>query len=184
MKAWFLFRTLREKLLVLFFAAAAAVLWLTAATGRLVQGWQGWHSVSVEQENQRLWLEHRPAIEERAARAVKNIEPGRTLDASHLIGEVSALAGTAGLAVGIDPPRTQRTDQFAYHTVQVTVRRATLGALVGFYEALGRRAPYLALEQCTLAADRANPAQLNATFSIFSVEVDTAGHGPEPSGKQ
>jgi hypothetical protein len=184
MKNWFLSRTLREKLLLLFFTAAAAVGWLAAATGRLVQGGQGWHSVAVEQENQRLWLGYRAAIEERAAQAVKNIDPGRTLDASHLIGEVSALAGAAGLSVGIDPPRTQRTDRFAYHTVQVTFRRAALGALVNFYEALGRRAPYLALEQCTLAADRTNPAQLNATFSIFSVEVDASAHGLDRGGRE
>lgn len=183
MKAWFLSRTLRENLLVLFLAVAIAVVWLAAAAGRLMQGWQGWHSVAVERENQRLWLGHRTAVEERTAQAVKNFEPGRTLDASHLIGEVSALAAAAGLSAGIDPPRTQRTDQFAYHTVQVTFRRAALGALVGFYEALGRRAPYLALEQCTLAADRANPAQINATFIIFSVETDASAHGPARSGK-
>lgn len=171
MRTFFLSRSLREKLLVLLFAAAVAVVWLTGATGRLIEDWQGWRSAVIEQENQRLWLGHRPAVEERTAQAVRNFEPDRTLDATHLIGEVSALADAAGLSAGIDPPRTQRTDQFAYHTVQVSFRRAGLDALVNFYEALGRRAPYLALEQCTLTADRAAPERLNATFSIFSVEV-------------
>jgi len=178
MKAAYLARTRREKVLVLVLAAAAAAVWLAAASGRLVQAWQGWRAVAAEQQGQRQWLEQRPAIEERAAQAARNFEPSRTLDATHLIGEVSALAGAAGLSAGIDPPRTQRTDQFAYHTVQATFRRADLGALVNFYKALGRRAPYLALEQCTLAADRTNPALLNATFVIFSVEVKALTHGP------
>lgn len=179
MRAFFLSRTLREKLLVLVFATAVAAVWLAAAAGRLGRVGQAWHSVSVEQADQRLWLGHRPAVERRTAGAVRDFEPGRTLDASHLIGEVSALAAAAGLTVGIDPPRTQRTDRFSYHTVLVTFRRAGLDALVNFYEALGRRAPYLSLEQCTLAADRTDPAQLNATFVIFSVEVDAPARGPD-----
>lgn len=184
MKALYLSRTLREKVLVLVLAAAVAAGWLTAAAGRLVERWRGWQQVSAAQRDQRWWLDRRSVIEERAARAVQQFEPGRTLDASHLVGEVSALAGAAGLSAGIDPPRTQRTDQFAYHTVQVSFRRAGLGALVNFYEALGRRAPYLALEQSTLAADRADPARLNATFVIFSVEANAPGPpaGPDRGG--
>jgi len=171
MKRRYQARSLREKLLILLFAAALAVWWLTLATGRLGRLVQDWRSVSAELASQRAWLDHRAAIEARAAQAAKNLEPARTLDATHLVGEVMALARQAGLAPGIDSPRTQRTPQFAYHTVEVNFRRAELGALVNFYEALNRRAPYLALEQCALSADRANPAQLNASFAIFSVEV-------------
>lgn len=171
MKGFFLGRTLREKLLVLGFGLALAAVWLTAAGGRMRRRWQEGRGAAAELAAQRQWLENRAAIEARAARAVKNLEPGRTLDAIHLVGEVQALAGQAGLAAAIDPPRTQRTGQFAYHTVQVTIRRADLGALVKFYQALGTRAPYLAIESCALGADRVNPAQLNATFAIFSVEV-------------
>jgi hypothetical protein len=184
MKARFLSRTPREKSLVLLFAVVFSAVWLTTAAGRLVQRWQGWHNVSAERTSQRLWLDNRPAIEERAARAVKIFEPGRTMDASHLIGEVAALAGAAGLSAGVDPPRTQNTEQFAYHTVQVTFRRAELGALVNFYEALGRRSPYLALEQCSLIADRANPALLNAVFVIFSVEVNAPAKGKDRAAEK
>jgi hypothetical protein len=84
---------------------------------------------------------------------------------------VAALAAQAQLTPAIDSPRTQRTDDFAYHTVQVTFRRAKMPALITFYRELAKRAPYLALEQVALVADRGNPADLNATFSIFSVEV-------------
>jgi hypothetical protein len=171
MKTYFMRRTRREKFLVLALVSALAAVWLVTAGGRLRARWQEHRSVASERADQKLWLERRPAIEERAARAVKNLNPARTLDATHLVGEISALAAQAGLSPGIDPPHTERTPQFAYHTVQVSVRRAALESLVKFYRALGERAPYLALEHCAIVADRANPAQLNASFTIFSVEV-------------
>ncbi|MBI3885782.1 MAG: general secretion pathway protein GspM [Opitutae bacterium] len=158
-------------MLVLGCAAAFGVVWLIGASGRLVQQTRVWRGLAAARSEQEQWFVNRSAIEARAARAARSLEPGRTLDATHLIGEVSALSAASGLAPGIDSPRTERAGPFAYHKVQVNFRRADLGALVNFYEALGRRAPYLALEQCALTADRANPAQLNAYFTIFSVEV-------------
>jgi len=165
-------------MLVLVFAAALAAVWLTTAAGPSGQRWRDWHGVAEELESQQRWLGNRDAIEARAVNALKNLEPGRTLDATHLMGEMVALSAQAGLSPAIDPPRTQRTDQFAYHTVSVNFRRAELGALVALSEAIGRRAPYLAIEQCVLSVDRANPSRLNASFVIFSVEVLREAPGP------
>jgi hypothetical protein len=55
--------------------------------------------------------------------------------------------------------------------VQFSVRRAELGALLKFYDELGKRAPYITIEQLTLQADRANPALLNASLRVASVEI-------------
>lgn len=171
MKRYFNQRSRREKILVLLLAGAAALVWVSSVSARLRERWQEGRSVAVELDEQRLWLDRRTDIENRAAIAVRNLDPAKTLNATHLVGEVVALAAQAKLSPAIDSPRTQRTEDFAYHTVQVTFRRAQLPALIAFYRELGKRAPYLALEQCALVADRANPADLNATFSIFSVEV-------------
>jgi hypothetical protein len=172
MKAYFLKRTTRERLLILVFLFAAAVVWLVSAAGRVGVRWREGRSVAVDLEAQQLWLDRRVAIESRAAQAAGSLDPIRTLDATRLVGEVSALAGKAGLSAGVESPRTQRTDQFAYHNVQVTFRRADMGALVKFYRELGGRAPYLALENCRLSANRINPSEIDATFAIFSVEVN------------
>jgi hypothetical protein len=164
-------RSRREKVLVLVLALAGAVVWLSSALGRARDSWRDGRSVAVQLEDQNLWLERKTDIENRAAIAVRNLDPAKTLDLTHLVGEVSALAAQAQLSPSIDSPRTQRTEDFAYHTVQVTFRRTKLPALITFYRELNKRAPYLALEQCAIVADRSNPADLNATFSIFSVEV-------------
>ena len=55
--------------------------------------------------------------------------------------------------------------------MQFSVRRAELGALLRFYEEVSKRAPYITIEQLTLQADRANPALLNASIRVSSVEI-------------
>ncbi len=172
MKNIFMRRPTRERLLILVFLFAAAMVWLVSAGSRLQEKWRESRVVSADLAAQSLWLERKALIEERAVKAANRLNPARTLDATKLVGEVSALASQAGLAVGVEPPRTERTDQMAYHTVQVTFRRADLAALVKFYRELGQRAPYLALEKCTLGAGRSNPAEIDAIFTIFSVEAE------------
>lgn len=171
MKRFFLVRTNRERLLILVFLFAAGVVWLLSASARLGGHWRAHREAATDLVAQRLWLERRTDIEARATRAAANLVPERTLDATHLVGEVSAMAARAGLSPAMESPRTQRNDPFSYHTVQVAFRRADLGAIVRFYRELGSRAPYLALEECTLSASRANPAELDAQFTIFSVQV-------------
>ena len=172
MKNKFLQRTRRERLLVLVFLAAIGLVWLVSAGGRARARWTEGRSVREDLAAQHLWLDRQASIEERATRAAAHLDPAKTLDATLLVGEVSALAAKAGLSAAVEPARTQRTGQFAYHTVQVTFRRADLGNLVKFYRELGQRAPYLALDECTIVAGRANPAELDAMFSIFSVQVE------------
>ncbi len=171
MKTFFLKRSPRERFLLLLFVAAAAGVWLVSAAGRLHARWTEGRLAAGRLAAQQFWLEQKPAIDARAAKAGANFDPARTLDATHLVGEVSALAAGAGLSAGVESPRTQRTGQFAYHTVQVAFRRADLAGLVKFYRALGQRAPYLALEECALTANRANPAEIDARFTMFSVEI-------------
>ena len=171
MKRFLAARSRRERVLILFFVAAAALVWLSSAAGRLSDRWREHRRLSVESAGQAVWLGQRDEIEARAARAASNLDPARTLEATELVGEVTAMAERARLNPAVEPPRTERTGQFAYHTVQVSFRRAELGPLVAFYRELAERAPYLALQECSLTADRANPSELDAMFVIFSVEV-------------
>jgi hypothetical protein len=170
MKTIFLKRTPRERFLVLLFLAAAAVVWLVSAAGRLQARRTESQRVAGQLATQQFWLERKSEIDAKAASAGAAFDPARTLDATRLVGEVSALAASAGLSIGVESPRTQRTGRFAYHTVQVAFRKADLASLVKFYRALGQRAPYLALEQCSLVANRTNPAEIDARFTVFSLE--------------
>jgi hypothetical protein len=171
MKRFFFRRSPRERFLILIFLMAAAVVWLWDGLERFQERRTQHQLVAGKLATQQFWLDRKGEIDARAAKAGASFDPARTLDATHLVGEVSALASAAGLSVGVESPRTQRTGQFAYHTVQIGFRRADLASLVKFYRALGQRAPYLALEECSLVANRSNPAEIDARFTVFSVET-------------
>lgn len=172
MNSLLLRRTPRERVLILFFLFAAAVVWLVSASSRLQEKWRESRVTAADLAGQELWLERRATIEERARKAAGSLDAGRTLDSTRLVGEVSAIANELGLAVAVEPPRTERTEQLAFHTVQVAFRRADLAALVKFYRQLDQRAPYLALEKCLLEVSTRSSGEVDAVFTVFSVEVE------------
>lgn len=171
MKAFFMRRALREKVLLLAFAALALFLWAGRELGRSRTLWENWRNTRAELAAQQVWLQTGAAIDARAAAATQKLEPARTLNATRLVGELNALASSAGLTADISAQRTDRANQFAFHSVQVTFRRTELPALLKFYRELSKRSPYIGLEQFSLGADRANAGQLNASFRIGSPEL-------------
>lgn len=172
MKKFFFSRAPREKFLLLLFTWLALVIWLGRGVGRSRALWSGLRAARAELATQQIWLENRIGIEAQAAGATRSLDPAKTINATRLVGELNALTAQAGLNADIGSQRTERTDRFAFHSVQLNVRRADLATLLKFYAALSRRAPYLGLEQFTLAVDRGNPGQLNASFRVVAVELD------------
>lgn len=171
MRAWFQARARREQVLVTAFIVLGALIWLTSAAGRLRLRVADWRSVRGDVAAQQLWLDRQKEIETQAGAAVRNLDPARTLDATKLVASVTTLASGAGLTPAIDTPVTQRTPQFAYHNVKITFRRATLPALLNFYDELAKQAPYLNLEQIALQTERSSPGLLNASLQISATQI-------------
>ncbi|HVU22770.1 MAG TPA: hypothetical protein VHE13_01515 [Opitutus sp.] len=170
-RAFFLSRLLREKVMLLAFVALGVAMWLTNFARRADTAWHSVRTLRSELAEQKEWLANRAAIEAGAEQAVKDLDPARTLDDTRLVSELSAMARDANLKFVNDTPQTDRSEQFAIHTVQITLSRADWEALKRFYLALERRSPYIGLEQLTLAADRAHPDQINAALRVSSVEI-------------
>jgi hypothetical protein len=99
------------------------------------------------------------------------MEPGRTLNASRLSAELANIGARLQLNPDIPPPRTEQVDRFLTHATEVFIRRASYDKLVEFAGEIAGRSPYLNLEQVQIAADRANPALLDARFRITAVEL-------------
>lgn len=171
LKAWFLGRLLREKILVLAFVLLGVLIWLSSASTHLQEKMRAFRSAESALAEQAVWLNNREGIEKAAKDAAANLDPAKTYDATALVGKLTGMARRAGLAVNTEPPRTQRSPQFAIHTVQVVTRRADLGALLRFYQDLASQAPYLGLEQVTVQGDRGAPGMVNANLQIASVEL-------------
>lgn len=171
MKRFILTRSLREKALLVAFVSLVALVWLLSTGGRARARLGEWRSLRAAGEEQRLWLANRADIEARSAKATAQLDAAKTLNGTRLVAEMSALASQAGLTAEVSGQRTERTTQFAFHSAQVSFRRADVGALVKFYESLSARSPYVGLEQVSLAADRGAPGTLNATFRVTAAEL-------------
>ena len=173
MKNFYNDRLLRERVLLLVFLGIGVLWWGTALVGRVRQNVQVWRAVAQEGEIQRLWLAKGASVGERTALVAKQLDTARTMNAAQAYAEVSKIA--QGLPLEMGAQHTDRTDNFALHSLQVSFRRTDLASLVRFYEGVAARAPYLGIDQCTISAERATPGQINAVFRIYSVEAVTAG---------
>lgn len=171
LKAFFLSRLLREKVLLVLFVAIGAALWASSFTTRASVSWRGVRSVSNELAMQQQWLDNRDAIEEASLQAVQNLDPARTLDETRLVGDLSALAREHNLRFTSDTPQTERSGQFAVHSVQIQLQRAPWDALKRFYLAVTARSPYLGIDQFSAQADRADPNLLTTSIRVSSVEI-------------
>jgi hypothetical protein len=170
LRTYFLNLLLREKILLVGFVLVFAIWWFSSFAGRAGRFARDFHHTSEDLAAQRDWLARRDDVDAASKHAIAQLDPARTLDATALQGVLNTLAASLPNNT-IDARPDERTDQFAVHTVQFSVHKAEWSALQRFYVELGKRAPYISIEQCSLIADRANPAQLNATMQISSVEI-------------
>jgi hypothetical protein len=171
-RAFFLGRHLREKALLTVFVVAAAAIWFSSLSARANRFLHGSRSTSAALAEQARWLADRAAVEASAQEAASRLDPVRTLDTTRLLAEVAAMSTEAGLkSTTSGDPKDLRSGQFAIHTLQFNVTKTDWSTLKTFYLALGKRSPYIGIEQFTVQVDRANPALLSANFQISSVEV-------------
>ncbi|MFA5057364.1 MAG: hypothetical protein WC485_04580 [Opitutaceae bacterium] len=173
MKAFFFSRHLREKMLLTVLLALVALTWLAqlARNGRDL--WRDWRATATTLATQQQWLDHRTDIEAAATRAVAHLDPSRTFSSARLLGELSTIADQVGVRSNASSEilGTERTNEFAVNTVQFAIRNADLATVLHLCDRLDRRAPYLGLDQFSLTVNPANPALLNVTLRVSSVEI-------------
>jgi len=165
--------SVREKTLLLGFLLLLTLFWGWSAAGRTVRLLHQSARLNAEEATQELWLGQRARIGTQARHAARHLEPGRTIDATQLFSEVNKQA--QGLNFDLGGQRTEQSSQFAVHVVQLTVRKADLAALVGLYDRLEARAPYIGIEQCEFGADRSEAGKLNAGFRVYAIQVQPGG---------
>lgn len=172
-RAYFLSRALREKILLGAFIAIGLLWWLSAFGSRAGAFWREQHTMTLRLNEQAEWIKNKSKIEETAERTAGKLDPTKTLNANQLATTLLQLANEAGLKSPSlsGSPTTTRSGQFAIHTATFLIRTAEWGDLVKFYEALQKRAPYIAVDQFNLTAAPNNPAQLNLQLRAESVEI-------------
>ena len=171
-KAFFLSRLLREKVLLLAFVLIGAAIWFSSVSDRVGVRLRQIRTASSDLDVQARWLLQQDRIQKEATFAIAHLDPALAFDSVRLQSEINSMARDAGLSnYDVSDSRDQSTSQFAVHSVQFSARNADIAALVTFYQALGKRAPYIGIEQFSLASNRANPSQLNISWRVTSVEI-------------
>jgi hypothetical protein len=176
LRAFFLGRLLREKLLLLVFIAFGLVWWLFGFSARGSRFWRQEKATTVALRDQDWWISRRTIIDDAAKKAASQLDRSQTLDSVRLVNAVNKAAYDAGLRNNyITASAGQETNgMFTIHSATCTVSKATYDILQTFYKNLQARAPYIGIEQFALLADRgANPpgSTLSLQLKVSSVEV-------------
>ena len=170
MKTFFNTKTLRERVLMTACMLIAVAWWGSSVLGRAQLLQVEWKTTAADLNDQVKWLKNKPQVDQRLAKITAQLDPKRTLNASEAFAEIDRL--TQGMPKEIGQQKTERSENFAMNSLQVTFRRVGLEPLLkGFYRELSRKAPYLGIDQCSITVDRAAPGQFNAVFKVYSVEV-------------
>ncbi len=173
MKAFFLSRLFREKVLLTAFLVLGAATWLTSVARRGHQLWTTWRTTDTRLATQQQWLDHRAAIEKAATQAAANLDPAKTFSSTRLLGELGTIANDVGLRNNTSSEilGTERSGQFAVNTVQFALRNTDWSSLKQFYLELSKRAPYIGIEQFSATVNPGNPSLLNVVLRVSSVEI-------------
>jgi hypothetical protein len=173
LRAFFLGRLLREKLLLLVFVLIGVLWWLTAFNKRAVGFWREQRTTTVELAEQQRWLDNRTTIEANAQKAASRLEPGQTLNGIRLVAAMNSAAYEAGLRNNYrsDTATSITNGQFTVYTVPFQVTGATYDTLLKFYLNVHKRAPYIGIDAFQLSANSGNRNLLNLQLRVSSVEI-------------
>lgn len=173
LRASFLSRALREKLLLVAFIGIGVLWWLSAFTTRASTFWRAQRATTAQLTEQNTWIRNRAQIEQSAQRAAAQLEASKTLNANQLAATVRQLADEAGLKnfTSSGQPQTTPGTQFALHSASFMIRNAEWEAVKKFYSALQQRAPYIAVDIFNLQSTPNNQAQLSLSLRVESVEI-------------
>lgn len=173
LRIFFLTRLLREKLLLVAFAAVALLIWLSGFSTRAGVFLRAERATTLELKEQELWLANENQIKLAADKAAAQFDPSRTLDGTRLFTRVKQLAAEAGLKntsnQGLEPPVTN--GQFSVHTLGFQVNAADFPSIEQFYVKLNQNAPYIAVEQFALQPQPNNPSLLSLVIKVSAPEI-------------
>ena len=82
LRALFLARLFREKLLLVAFAVLGVVMWFSGFSTRVGTFWREQRSTTISLAEQKQWLANRVAIDASAQKAAARLDAAQTLDAT------------------------------------------------------------------------------------------------------
>jgi len=171
-RAFYLGRSLREKVLLLCFALILIGVWLSHFCGQVVGFARQTHLINLQLAAQERLLADRDAISAAAEKAASRFDPSSTLNGIALTSTATNLATDAGLNnTRADEEPDVSNGQFAVHTVDFDIPKADWQSLQSFYLALQKRHPYISIEQFQILQDKASHTH-TVNMKLSSVEIE------------
>lgn len=172
LRAFFLGRLLREKVLLLGFLALGLGLWGLSFAQRADVFWRAQKRTTQDLKTQEQMLKMGPEIEALTKAAASQMDPAKTLDPTLLAVEVRRLANETGVkfnASNVTPG--PKVGQFSINTLKLNITPTDWDAFRKFYARLQERAPYIAVTELVLTPVRGNERQIQASLTVASFEV-------------
>ena len=173
LRAYFLSRLLREKVLLLGLILIGTLWWLSAFGTRAGQFWRMQRSTTAALDEQQLWLKNRSTIETAVQKAASRLDSAKTLDRIRLVDALNQAAHESGLRgnYASNSPKSETNDQFTVHSVEFQVTQADYTMLQRFYLNVQQRAPYIGIESFALQPNQADTAKLTLNLRASAVET-------------
>lgn len=171
MKHFFFSLKPRERLMALAALLVAATLWSTGAWARVRGGWDDWRALEESAVVQKSWLAKEREIRNATALAVQGLDSGHGYDQAKLVAEAVNATKEAGLSANTEAPKTAKAGKFAIHSLQLSCRKADLASVLRFYESVKTRAPYLAIGNLSMTAERGGAGTVTFKATVTALEL-------------
>ena len=173
LRAAFLSRHLREKVLLVAFAILAAAWWFSSFTTKASHFIRYEKSTTLGLQDQAHWLGQKSAVEAQANSAASHLDANLTYDTSRLVGEVSRIANELNLGnkFQASSATTEGSGQFKVTTMNLGLQKVDWETVKSFYLQLQAKSPYIGIEQFSIARENGNPQILNASIKVSAVQV-------------
>ena len=172
MKRFFYSLKPSERILALLLVATAAGFWCVNVIGRVSDGWSEYQTKEEDAAVQKTWSVREKEIRNAAANAVQGLDAGHGYDEAKLVAEAVNAAKEAGLNPNTESPKTpQKAGKFMIHSLQMSCRRADIASVLRFYESVKARAPYLAIAQLSLQAERGTAGTVSMKVQLTALEL-------------
>lgn len=183
LRAYFLTRALREKLMIVAILGVAVVMWAIAYSSRASQLIRDYRATNVRLASQQKTLAQRSSIEAITQEAASQLVPANTLDAAKLYVVVSAFAQESGITTNISPAGGKTSGRFSVHPLVISLNNVNWDNFKDFYRRIESRAPYMAVTELSFEPAANNSGQIRGAMRVqsFEVRLETPGNGASGS---
>lgn len=162
----------REKVLITAFVFTGIGIWAGAVLRGLGELDYSLDVARASLKDQQLWLDEAKSINSRLNAVLSRLKSDKTFTSAELAGKIDEIARRQeGVVFESFTPRTDSDTEFNLHSLRIRFRRASIGELLNFNEALKEEGPYITLESLRINANKSNPEQLDAQFVVSSFEL-------------